>query len=225
MSDMSSITGEQIRAAREMVRMTQRQLAEEVGVSLRTISSWERGESVPRNRAAAIMEVLNIPPADEPEFGRMALLRRVGELGKQRREELGLSRVPFSKEMGLGSDKTLVSFEFGRAGLSGTSYRRIEKGLGWRLGVIDDVLRMKDRKASSISMEMLDAEDSLHLDQVSGVRPLALVSNEDLLDEIRRRLVSSPAPLQNDDVQNLYGLAALTNSEHLEDEEGKGTGE
>ena len=229
MSDMSSITGEQIRAAREMVRMTQRQLAEEVGVSLRTVSSWERGESIPRNRAGAIMEVLSIPDIEEPEFGYKALLRRLGELGKQRREELGIGRVALSKEMGLGSDKTLVTFEYGRTGLTGTSYRRIEKGLGWKLGIIDDVLRDKNRKASSITMEELDAEDRMHLDQVSGVRPLALVSNEDLLDELRRRLAGSPAPFQNDDVQNLYGLAASTNHEHLEDEyedgEGKGTGE
>lgn len=202
--------------------MTQQQLAEEVGVSLRTVSSWERGESVPRNRAGAIMEVLNIPDIDEPEFGHKALLRRLGELGKQRREELGIGRVALAKEMGLGSDKTLVTFEYGRTGLTGTSYRRIEKGLGWKLGVIDDVLRDKNRKASAISMEMVDAEDSLHIDQVSGVRPLSLVSNEDLIEELRRRLAGSPAPLQNTDVQNLYGLAASTNQEHLEEDDDTG---
>ena len=225
MSDMSSITGEQIRAARELARMTQQQLADDVGVSLRTVSSWERGESVPRNRASAIAEVLGIrgDGETEAEFGYSALLSHLGRLAKQRREELGLGRVPFSKEIGLGSDRTLRNFEFGRTLPSGTSQRRIEKGLGWRLGAMDDVMRMVDRKASSITMESLDAEDSLHIAAQGGVG-LALVSNEDLIEELRRRLLKSPAPMQNQDMQNLFGLAASTNVEHLEDDEG-GTGE
>jgi DNA-binding transcriptional regulator YiaG len=44
MSDMS-ITPDQIREARERSLMTQQQLADAVGVSRRTIVSWERGES------------------------------------------------------------------------------------------------------------------------------------------------------------------------------------
>lgn len=199
--------------------MTQGQLAEELGVSKRSIGSWERGETIPRNRIAALADVLGLEGMSE--FGTKALMRQLGQLAKQRREELGMARVALAKEMGLGSDKTLVTFEFGRSLLTGTSYRRIEKGLGWRLGVIDDVLRMTNRKASEITMEDVDAEDSLHIAAQGGVG-LALVSNEDLLEELRRRLMNAPGPMQNTDVQNLYGLAASTNQEHLEEDDDTG---
>ena len=152
------------------------------------------------------------------EFGTEALLRQLGRLAKQRREEIGIGRVPFAKEAGLGSDKTVAEFEFGRRLMNGTNQRKVERALGWRLGVIDDVMRMVDRKASSITMELLDAEDSLHIAAQSGPG-LALVSNEDLLAELARRLLAAPAPMQNHDVQNLYGLAASSNKEHLEADE------
>ena len=161
--------------------------------------------------------------SDVSEFGPEALLRQLGRLAKQRREEIGIGRVLFAKEAGLGSDKTIVDFEFGRRLMNGTNQRKVERALGWRLGVIDDIMRMVDRKASSIGMEMLDAEDSLHI-AAQGGAGLALVSNEDLIEELRRRLLKSPAPMQNQDVQNLFGLAASTNAEHLEDED-EGTSE
>lgn len=157
------------------------------------------------------------------EFGPEALLRQLGRLAKQRREEIGIGRVPFAKEAGLGSDKTIVDFEFGRRLMNGTNQRKVEKALGWRLGVIDDVMRMVDRKASDIRMEELDAEDSLYLAAQGGLG-LALVSNEDLIEELKRRLAKVPAPFQNRDPQNMYGLAASTNSEHLEDEDGEPNG-
>lgn len=197
--------------------MTQQQLADEVGVSKRTIGGWERGESVPRNRMAALAEVLGMEGTSE--FGHKALLRQVGMLAKQRREEIGMARQPFAKEAGLGSDKTLIQFEFGRVLPSGTSQRKIEKSLGWRLGVIDDVMRMLDRKASTIEMQELDAEDSLYLNTVSGVRALSMVTNEDLIAELSRRLSRVPSPMETKDVKDMYGLAASTNVEHLEEED------
>lgn len=157
--------------------------------------------------------------SEKSDFGPEALLRQLGRLGKQRREELGIGRVAFAKEAGLGSDKTIVDFEFGRRLMNGTNQRKVERALGWRLGAIDDVMRMVDTKASSITMESVDAEDSLHLAAQGGLG-LALVSNEDLIEELKRRLSKVPAPFGNKDPQNLYGLAANTNSEHLEDEEG-----
>jgi transcriptional regulator with XRE-family HTH domain len=213
---MSSISAEDIKAGRERKMMTQQELADEVGVSLRTVSSWERGESVPRNRTAVIAEVLGLEGARE--FGREALLRRLGQLAKRRREELGIGRQPFAREAGLGSDKTVAEFEFGRVLPSGTSQRKIEKALDWKLGVIDDTMRMLDRKASSIEMEELDAEDSMFIAGQGGIKGLELVSDDDLLAELRRRLGQSARHLSKD-AQDVYGLAASTNVEHLEDED------
>jgi len=61
--------GDQIRAARGRARMTQRELADRVGVSTKTVDNWENGRSVPRNRLAALEEVLgthlNVDGVDE----------------------------------------------------------------------------------------------------------------------------------------------------------------
>jgi DNA-binding transcriptional regulator YiaG len=148
MEFMSDISAEEIKTGRERMRLTQQQLADAVGVSLRTVSSWERGQSVPRNRAAVLADVLEIDRGRSPEFGLTALKNRIGYLAKQRREELGMARVPFARHIGLGSDKTLQDFEFGRRVPQGTSVRKIEKALGWRLGVVDDMLMNENRIVS-----------------------------------------------------------------------------
>lgn len=196
--------------------MTQQELADEVGVSKRTIGGWERGESVPRNRMGALAEVLGMEGTSE--FGHKALLRRLGQLAKQRREQIGLGRQPFAKEAGLGSDKTVQAFEFGRTLPSGTSQRKIEKALDWRPGVIDDMMRMTNRKASSIEMEELDAEDSLFIAGQGGIKGLYMVSDEELLEELKRRLGQSSRHLSRN-AQDVYGLAASTNVEHLEEDD------
>lgn len=215
MDDMSSFTAEDIKNGRERLRMTQQQLADEMGVSLRTVGAWERGESVPRNRMAALAEALGGEGVSE--FGPKALLRRLGQLAKQRREEIGIGRQPFAREAGLGSDKTILEFEFGRTLPSGTSQRKIEKALGWRLGVIDETMQQLKTKASNISMESLDAEDSLYLAS-KGVRSIELFSDEELLGEVSRRM-SAGSRFASKDAKDMFGLAASTNVEHLEDED------
>lgn len=217
MDVMSGITGDQIRTARERRRMTQQELADELGVSLRTVSNWERGDSIPRNRAGAIEEFLGIAES-LPEFGEMAIRRRLGELGKQRREELGLSSKNFAEEAGLGSDKTVRQFEFAKVMPSGVVQRKLEKALGWRLGSIDDALRDVKRKASSIRMEDLDAEDSLFIAKEAGAVSLESVPDEVLLREVARRMKFAGQAFPKTQ-QYLFDLAASHNNEHLEDED------
>lgn len=212
--DGMSISAEQIRAARERLHLTQKELADQVGVSSRTVGSWERGDTIPRNRMGALAEALGLEET-EPEFGYEALLRRVGQLVKQRREELGFGRAAFAKHAGLGSDKTIQDFEFGRHLPLGNSLRRIEKALRWRSGCIDDVMRGTDRKASSIRMEDLDKYDS------SPKERLAAFSTLELLDELRLRLENLQVFMggMTPQAQELYGLAAMGHvPEHLEDE-------
>lgn len=52
------IDGAEMRAARERAGLTQGEVAKRVGVSLRTVGNWERGESVPRSKEQAIRAVL-----------------------------------------------------------------------------------------------------------------------------------------------------------------------
>lgn len=48
------MTGKQIKDARERAQLTQQELASKIGVGMRTIGNWERGETVPKNRMAAL---------------------------------------------------------------------------------------------------------------------------------------------------------------------------
>jgi transcriptional regulator with XRE-family HTH domain len=216
--NMNTVDPDEIRSHRESLGMSVQELADKVGVSVNTVMAWENGvRDVPLGKVVTVRKALDMDGESVPEFGHGALLRQLGKLAKQRREELGLGRVPFAKEAGMGSDSTVRDFEFGRRLMSGTNQRKIEKALGWRLGVIEDFMRMVDRKASTITMEELDAEDSLHLAAAGGIRGLALVSNDDLIAELKRRLSQVPVPLEAR-TQDLFGLAASSNTEHLENE-------
>jgi DNA-binding transcriptional regulator YiaG len=224
MEFMSDISAEEIKTGRERMRLTQQQLADAVGVSLRTVSSWERGQSVPRNRAAVLADVLEIDRGRSPEFGLTALKNRIGYLAKQRREELGMARVPFARHIGLGSDKTLQDFEFGRRVPQGTSVRKIEKALGWRTGVVDDILNGPDRKAADLSMEDMDEFEP------NQPLPIDRIPTDQLLAEVIRRLgaiqnaLGAPVPGIAEAIgvsapnRDLFDLAASTNVEHLEED-------
>lgn len=66
--------GRRIRAGRERRRWTQEQLAEAVDVkSVRTIGSWERGETVPQNRLATLEQVLEIELTDYDRVERIEM--------------------------------------------------------------------------------------------------------------------------------------------------------
>lgn len=61
--DAAVSLGQQIREAREREGMTQRDLAARVGVSVDTISNWERDFAKPKNKLARVRSVLHL---DEP---------------------------------------------------------------------------------------------------------------------------------------------------------------
>jgi transcriptional regulator with XRE-family HTH domain len=216
---MNSLDGTEIRSYRESLGMSIQELADIIGVKMSAVVEWENGtKDVPQEKVASVRKALEMNGESLPEFGHGALLRQLGKLAKQRREEIGLGRVPFAKEAGMGSDSTVRDFEFGRRLMSGTNQRRIEKALGWRLGVIEDMMRMVDRKASTITMEELDAEDSVYIAAQGGIKGAALLTNEELLAELGRRLSQVPSPMEAR-VRDMFGLAASTNAEHLEDAE------
>ena len=211
-----SISASQIKDARERLRMTQQELADGVGVSLRTVGSWERGESVPRNRLATLMDALELSEGEGagPEWGRGALLRAVGRLAKQRREEFGLSRVNFAKEVGL-SDSIVRDLEIAHHVPMSKSLWKIEKGLGWKRGSIEEVLESGWR-AAHVSMEDFDDEAVAFPEPNVGLRN---VPTDALLAEVMRRLSVLQAGLGS---KPDFDLAASSNREHLEDDAAEG---
>lgn len=58
--------GTRIKRARERLRWTQRQLADAVGVNVKTVDNWENGRSSPRNRLGSLEAVLGIDLSGEP---------------------------------------------------------------------------------------------------------------------------------------------------------------
>lgn len=116
-----------------------------------------------------------------------AMVRRLGELAKQRREEIGVNRAKLAKEAEIDSEETITAFEFGKILPSADTQRKLEKALSWRLGVIEKIMEATGRAADTLRMEELDAEDSLHLDMQGGVTSLTSATDAELLAEVARR--------------------------------------
>lgn len=216
MSNMK-ITAEQIKEGRDKRQITQAELAAEIGVSMRTIGSWERGDSVPRNKVPALMEALSLEPAGEYQWDVQAVRSRVGQLAKQRREELGLSREAMAERAGLRSPQTVQNFEFARSMPHTSTLRSFEQTLEWKVGSIDDALE-SGRRAGDLRMEDFDKFDR------TETRPLSSFSTQELLEELIPRLEGIKGALGPSrsvtqtatDHQFLYGLAANTDPSHLE---------
>jgi len=151
------------------------------------------------------------------EYGQEAMQRRLGQLAKQRREELGFARAAFAVHAGIGSDATVRDVEFGKIiPRKGTIYK-LEVALGWRPGCFMEFVQKEDRKASSVMMEELDDYDSGVAD------PLAKVSTIELLEKVIERLQGIHdylgAPVDPKLTQDLLGLAAMGHKpEHLDDD-------
>lgn len=56
-----------IRRARERRHLTQQELAQIIGVGTRSVSNWENGHHVPKNRLGALAEILGISFDGAPE--------------------------------------------------------------------------------------------------------------------------------------------------------------
>lgn len=79
--------GAEIRQRREAQGLTQQQLATAVGVGMRTVGAWERGETIPQNRLGMLREFFGVdsdgsadPLRTASEISLLAeLMRRAGE--------------------------------------------------------------------------------------------------------------------------------------------------
>ena len=218
MSDMTTIKAEDIKAARERRQMTQADLAAELKVSLRTVGNWERGDSVPRSRMGALVDALGLEQPTEYQWSQQQIRARVGQLAKQRREELGISRETMADRSGLKSPQTIQNFEFARSMPHTSTLSNFEKALEWRIGSIDEALE-SGRRASDLTMEDFDKFDR------DDLRPLESFTTEEILYEAIRRLSEfrgALGPLPEVAAKYMYGLAANNDPSHLEREaEGK----
>lgn len=74
--------GMRIRRARERARLSQPELAQAVGASVRAVGDWENDRRKPRNRLGALEEVLGVSlgsyPADDVAYDRA--LKRIHDL-------------------------------------------------------------------------------------------------------------------------------------------------
>src|SRR5215472_8226629 len=77
--------GTRIRRARERLRWTQRRLADEVGVSVRTVNDWENDRTEPRSSIGALEDVLGVSLDDEEDRQARAIS---GELRRLIAEQL-----------------------------------------------------------------------------------------------------------------------------------------
>lgn len=198
------LSAEEIKAARERLQLTQGELAQEVGVSLRTISNWERGSNVPRNRMGALVEALGFERGDEPESVEEAL----GKLVTEARTSMGLSKEKLAEIAGVAKN-TLLHFEQGKRMPFDMTQRKIERALGWREGSIREV----ELNASEIDPKSLTVEDMGGTVEVEDLKRTAVMrlSNEDLLGELGRRLgVQLMTPL----TQDSFGLVARRTNRH-----------
>jgi len=147
----------------------------------------------------------------ERDYGQDAMMRRLGLLAKQRREEMGLGRVAFAELAGLGSDSTVQQFEFGQRWPRPQTLRKLEVALGWRNQVIDAMTEDLNRAASSVTFADLDKPA-----ETPAPRPLSAFSTAELLREVASRMEALQAGLGASD-QHHFDLAA--SDDHVEGED------
>jgi transcriptional regulator with XRE-family HTH domain len=58
--------GTTIKRARERLHWRQIDLARAIGVDVKTVGNWERGQTIPRNRIGAIEETLSVSLTGDP---------------------------------------------------------------------------------------------------------------------------------------------------------------
>lgn len=124
---------------------------------------------------------------DRTDLQNHAIIRELGALAKRRREEIGVGRDVLANEAGIESEQIVQDFEYGRTLPPADVQQKLEKALDWRLGIIGDIARRTEHEAGTLTMEQVDAEDSLHLAGKSAGPSLASASDDELLAEVARR--------------------------------------
>lgn len=201
-------TGDDIRSARERAHLTQQELGEAVGVSLRTIGNWERGESVPRSRMAALIEVLGLDDsgyrATFPAGGIQNLI--VEKKGERSYERLARDCGYDIKNRALQAAATKVTRGFADPDTI--------KGLSRGLNVpVAHIIR-----AYAVSLGLPIAEDEKGTLQIVGGANLPRSSQDILINMAQelRHAYETPAEV---DYSDRYDLAAKQADANIDPEE------
>ncbi|MBD2760045.1 helix-turn-helix transcriptional regulator [Yimella sp. cx-573] len=105
------LTGDTIRLARQRAGWSQQELAEKVGVSMRSIGNYERGDSIPRNRMPVLEEVLapytggagpSLQGASDAQL--LAEIARRFDRGTEQRKRRSDDEPPITRAAGSAAD-------------------------------------------------------------------------------------------------------------------------
>lgn len=222
-----NISGDQIKEAREQHRMTQQELADAVGVSLRTVGSWERGEAVPRNRLSTVREVLHM--SAEERDGRAELARLI----REQLEAEGIGPTVFAKRLSEQSRRPFFSWLAGTAAPQAKNRYALENALGWEMGSVSRILEAPITERITLA----EVRDWSQVGEPAApVARASQLSTDELLVELTRRVGALqaenealkqvvPADEPVAPVRNLFGLAAHNADhpgrmyEHLEEDD------
>lgn len=178
-----NITGEQIKEGRERLHLTQQELATQVGVSMRTVGNWERGESVPRSRMGAIRVALGL---EEPRDNRTELSRLINEeLTESRRGPAAIV-----KDWTASAQRSFYDWRDGFSTPLKKSRPMLEDALGWRRGVVSEILDAPITREFTLS----EVRDWAALPDPGLVKARDL-STDELLMELTRRVGSMESEL------------------------------
>jgi len=143
---------------------------------------------------------------DAQDYGTKAVVRRLGELARERREAMGLGRAAFCEMAGIGSESTMTKFEHGVAVPRGVTRKKLELTLGWRDGAISSMVADKEVLASAIEMTDLEDPSNIVPNVEPGSRsPLRWIATEDLLAELMFRIRRLDQVLEPQRRRDLYG--------------------
>lgn len=114
------LTGDQLRITREKAGLTQEALAQRVGVSMRSVGNWERGEGVPRSREQRVRDALQGYWPGESSSTRAAddlssvsdarLLAEIARRFDRGREDVGIDDSSAATRQAPGSGATVTQF-------------------------------------------------------------------------------------------------------------------